>query len=260
MRIIVLGGSSGIGKQFVIELANENEVVAISNNITDLLKLQNQLNDKGININIEEANLINIEELEAICMKYLDFDLVINSAGIGRLGDITTTDSKIEMDNINLNVNSFYYITKIFANEMVKRKSGSIINICSSASFTPMPNFSLYAATKAFAGSYTIAVSKECRKNGVYIMALCPGPTITNFLTQEQFQKLKDLYKINGIIMTPEQVVKKALKAFKKKKVIYIPGFINKFIYYFDKFMPVSFVINIIYKTYEKIITEVSIK
>lgn len=256
LRVVVFGASSGIGKEFAERLAKNNEVIAISNNIKDLINLQNELNNN--NIKIEEADLTNIDQLQNICKKYINADMVINSAGIGRLGDITTTEYSLEIYNIELNVKAFYYITKVFANEMIKRKSGTIVNVCSSASFTPMPNFSLYAATKAFAGSYTIAVSKECKDNGVYIMALCPGPTYTNFLTSNQFTRLKNIYKLKGIIMTPEQVVSKTLKAMKKKKIIYIPGYVNKAIYYFDKFMPVSLVINIIYKTYKKLIKEVN--
>lgn len=255
MKILILGGSSGIGKGFAMELSKENELIVASKDNEDLKTLKEELVDSSVNTIC--VDLTNKEDLIKLCNEYRDVDMVINSAGIGRLGDITRTPLELEENNINLNVNSFHYITKFFANEMIARKRGTIINVCSSASFVPMPNFSLYAATKAFCGSYTIAVSKECKKHNVYIMALCPGPTYTKFLRDEEFKKLKEIYKIKGIISTPDIVVKKSLRAIKKRKRVYIPGLINKIIYYFDKFMPTSLVIDIIYKCYIKIIGEV---
>lgn len=260
MKVLVLGGSSGIGREFVKVLSVRNQVAAVSNDAAGLKRVKRQLADKGRSIRIYEADLTDREQLRTVCETFKDVDLVINSAGIGRLGTVEETEVDLEEANIQLNVNAFYYITKFFVSRMIDRKGGSIINVCSSASFTPMPGFSLYAATKAFAGSYTIAVSKECEKKGVYLMALCPGPTRTGFLTKEQFQRLTRLFPIKGAVMKPEEVVAYALKAYRKKRRIVIPGRLNRLIYCFDKFMPSGLVLDMIARIYGQVLKTVRSK
>lgn len=260
MKVLVLGGSSGIGREFVKVLSAGNQVAAVSNDGAGLRQMARQLADKGRRIRIYEADLTDREQLHMVCKTFKDVDLVINSAGIGRLGTVEETEQYLEEENIQLNVNAFYYITKFFVDRMIVRKRGSIINVCSSASFTPMPGFSLYAATKAFAGSYTIAVSKECEKKGVYLMALCQGPTRTGFLTEEQFERLTGLFPIRGAVMKPEEVVRDALKAFRKKRRIVIPGRLNRLIYCFDKFMPSFLVLGMIDRIYGKVLKTVRSK
>jgi len=257
MKILILGASSGIGREFARVLSADHQVAAVSNDGAGLKNLQMQLAEQGRKIRIYEADLTEKQQLQKVCETFGNVGLVINSAGIGRLGDVETTALSLEEKNIQLNVNAFYYITKFFVGRMIKRGGGSIINVCSSATFTPMPGFSLYAATKAFAGSYTIAVSKECEKKGVYLMALCPGPARTGFLTEKQFDRISRLFPIKGAVMMPEDVVKYALKAYHKKKRIVIPGRLNRLIYVFDKYMPSGLVLHLIDRIYTKIQREV---
>lgn len=260
MDILIFGGSSGIGKAFVKQLCGKNGVTAVSNDRAGLCRLKKCLAAQNISIGIEFAELTDEEQLQSVCRKYSYADMVINSAGRGRLGDITSTDYDDEYRNIMLNVVTFHYITKFFAAEMLKRKRGIIINVCSSASFVPMPNFNLYAATKAFCGSYTIAAEKECRGQGVRIMALCPGTTRTNFLTSDEFDKAEKMFSFRGAVMKPDEVVKKALKALKAGKTVCIPGVVNKFIYCFDKAVPIGVSTGIIYRLYRRINNAVGVK
>lgn len=257
MKVLVLGASSGIGREFVRALAGRHQVAAVSNDRDGLECLRDELAGQGRRIRICEADLTEKQQLISVCEKFRDVFLVINSAGTGRLGTVQTTDISLEEKNIRLNVLAFYYITKYFTGRMMERGGGSIINVCSSSSFTPMPGFSLYAATKAFAGSYTIAVSKECEKRGVYLMALCPGPTRTGFLTAEQFDRIVRLFPLKGAVMEPEAVVRHALRAYRRRQRIVIPGRLNRLIYYFDKLMPSGLVLDLIQRIYGTVLQTV---
>lgn len=81
-----------------------------------------------------------------------------------------------------LNVLAVVDLTHLFLPEMLKRKSGVIINVASTAAFQPLPNMAVYGATKAFVLSFTQALWEENRKRGVQFLALCPGSTETEFL------------------------------------------------------------------------------
>jgi len=154
---------------------------------------------------------------------------------------------------MKLNMWAFHKITKTTLLKMVEKKQGRMINVCSSSSFTPLPNFSLYAATKAFSGSYTLALAKEVEKYGIRVMAMCPGPTRTNFLSQEHYDAIKKKYGNTPIFMEAGTVAQNTLKQFKKGKILYIPGVMNKMNYWFDKFAPRKLSNKVIYKMLDRL-------
>lgn len=90
-----------------------------------------------------------------------------------------------------LNVLAVVDLTHLFLPEMLKRKSGVIINVASTAAFQPLPNMAVYGATKAFVLSFTQALWEENRKRGVQFLALCPGSTETEFLMSWEPMKLR---------------------------------------------------------------------
>jgi len=254
MKILILGASSGFGREFVKKLCNDNEIIAISNEKQGLLNLKKEIKDKyNRDIKTDCKDLRIEKDINYLCETYKDIDFLINSAGTGKIGNIAEVSYKDEKSIIDLNVIGFYTITKRFSLEMMKRRQGFIINVCSTASFIPMPNFAIYAATKAFAASYTIALMKELKNHNVKIMALCPGTTNTNFLDEEYFEHIRKKMGKNAIYMYPDRIVKKALIKFKCGKRIYIPRFRDKIIYYGDKLLPISFTTNIIYNLFEHI-------
>src|SRR5262249_6863765 len=73
------------------------------------------------------------------------------------------------------------HLTKLFLPEMLKRRSGRIMNVASTAAFVPGPYMSVYYASKAFVMSFSHAVANEVTGSGVTVTVLCPGPTDTRF-------------------------------------------------------------------------------
>src|SRR4029450_13457418 len=72
-------------------------------------------------------------------------------------------------------------LTRHLIPQMIARKRGGILNVSSSAGFLPIPNFAIYAATKAYVTNFSEALRAELRGTGVSVCALCPGPVHTDF-------------------------------------------------------------------------------
>lgn len=256
MKILILGASSGFGREFVRLLANaDNSIIAISNDKTGLRLLKDEiLYTKNLKIETYCLDLTEKNDLNLLCEKFIDCDFLINSAGGGKIGNTTDLTLDEELYYLNLNVMAFHRVTKCVVTKMIQNGGGKILNVCSTASFVPMPNFSIYAATKAFCASYTLALAKEVNKHHIKIMALCPGPTRTNFLEQDHYDQIKRKFCNLPIFMSPKKVARNSLKKFfSGNKIIYIPGVLNKIIYFIDKLLPIKCTNNIIYHTYKDI-------
>ena len=96
-------------------------------------------------------------------------------------GAFTETDWARESDLMQVNMVSLAHLTKLFLPEMVRRRSGRILNVASTAAFVPGPFMALYYASKAFVLSFSEALTNEVQGTGVSVTVLCPGPTRTEF-------------------------------------------------------------------------------
>ena len=248
MKITILGASSGFGREFTkLLISTDNEITAISNDEKGLEALREY--DPGITLVCRD--LTNPADLDYVCERHTDCDFLINSAGGGMLGDITSSSIEEDQYYMRLNVWALHKITKTALLGMIERRQGKLLNICSMASFFPFPNFSLYASTKAFSGSYTLALAKEVEKYGIHVMALFPGPTRTNFLPQEAFDNIQKKYHDLSIYMKPDVIAKMALKNFDKGKIAYIPGASNKILKWAGRFASIKLLNNIIFKMHD---------
>jgi hypothetical protein len=108
-------------------------------------------------------------------------DILINNAGFGVRGAYVETDWAAESRLLQVNVAALAHLTKLFLPEMVRRRSGRILNVASTAAFVPGPFMAMYYASKAFVLSFSEALAEEVQGSGVTVTALIPGPTETNF-------------------------------------------------------------------------------
>jgi hypothetical protein len=121
---------------------------------------------------------------------------------------------------------------------MRQRRSGGIINMSSTAAFQPMPYFSVYAASKAFILSFSEALWAENQSYGVHIVAVCPGPTSTQFFQEADFPPfLANIAAQN--YTSVEVVVRQALEALERKHSSVVPGDIkNQLLVTLPRFLP----------------------
>src|SRR5882762_10314548 len=211
---LITGASSGIGEAFARKLAAQGHSLLLVARSED--KLINLCNELGrINSTRAQYVAMDLSDRDAPARLFeetqkrgLEIDFLINNAGFGSMGEFTKLDLERELNMIDLNVRSLVELTHRFLVPMRERKSGSIINVASTAGFQPVPFMATYAATKAFVLSFSEALWEENRTYGVTVMALCPGVTETNFFEAAHGNKPPA-----RAAQTPEDVVETALRA-----------------------------------------------
>ena len=240
---LITGASAGIGAAFAQELAaSQTNLILVARSEAKLQQLAQQLQQYKIQVDIVVQDLTEPKAaktvFDTVTEKGLTIDLLINNAGFGEYGDFAELDGEQQVKMIQLNILALVDLTHQFLPGMRQRRSGGIINMSSVAAFQPMPYFSVYAASKAFVLSFSEALWAENRSYGVHIVAVCPGPTETNFFQEAEFPSgLRNAAATN---YTPTKVVvREALKALEKKHPSVIPGNIgNQLIANLHRFLP----------------------
>jgi len=230
--ILITGASSGIGYEMAQQLAAlEYNLILTARSEDKLAAMQQELTSRyGITVHNIATDLIN--KAQAVHLfnhvknsGYLVSHLV-NNAGFGEYGSFLDTSLEKELDMIDLNVSSLVILTKLFAKDMVARKSGRIMNVSSVIAYLPFPYQSVYSATKAFVLAFSQTIAAELEGTGVVVTTLAPGVTETAFISAEMRET--NLLKSNK--PTPVKTVAaegvKLLLHGKGKKII---GFQNRF-------------------------------
>ena len=157
-------------------------------------------------------------------------DLLINNAGLGDLGAFATADPERVDQMMQVNMVALTRLTRALLPAMIEQKRGAILNVSSSASFLPIPNFAVYAATKAYVTSFSEALRSELRGTGVHVSALCPGPVRTEFTDVARRQPTGPAPTEPELAhVAVEQVVAEALQGIERNRPIVIPGLLMKF-------------------------------
>jgi short-subunit dehydrogenase len=178
--------------------------------------------------------------------KNLTVDNLINNAGIGSFGFFNEEEEGFEEKLININIIALTYLTKYFLKKMIKRGSGGIMNVASTAAFVGGPKMAMYYSSKAYVLSLTEALHQEAKCLGVRVSCLCPGPVKTSFQEKAGIKKSENAKKY---LIGAEVVAKEAYLGFLKGKAIIIPGFKNKLLVLGNKLIPRSLSRKIILKS-----------
>lgn len=227
---LITGASSGIGKVFAERLAKEgHDLILVARRQAELEALSEKLQGAhGITAHVLPMDLARQEAprliFEEVSKRGLMVEGLINNAGFGMHGALEANDA-LELERmLQLNVMALTMLTRLFLPGMLERHSGTIVNVASTASFQPNPMFAAYSASKAYVLSFSEAIAVEVRDRGVKVVALCPGPTKTEFAETAKFSA--GLFP-DAIWMTAEAVVEEGMKAIRLGKVVQIPGALN---------------------------------
>lgn len=247
MKALITGASSGIGRDMARYLSSVGIDLILVARRKDLLKsLKKELKTEVEIIPLDLSEYDNIELLYNT-VKDKNVDILINNAGFGLFGEFFETELETEFKMIDVNIKAVHYLTKMFLRDMIKRDSGYILNVASSAGFMAGPKLSTYYATKNYCLKLTEAIYQEIKERGynVHISVLCPGPVDTEFnaVANGTFH-LKSA--------SSEYVSKYAIDQMFKHKLIIIPTIKMKLAIILNRIVPLKLQLKINYNIQDR--------
>ncbi len=229
---LITGASSGIGEAFAFRLATEGMNLILAARRKDkLTALAQKLETKfGIDVRTVEVDLLKKDFLESIKSATADVQigLLVNNAGQLILNQYMNTSIEDESRMIDLNIKTPAILTHHFAEKMIRRGKGGIINVASVLAYMGVPYSAAYAATKAYELVKSEGLWYELRKHGIDVLSLNPG------LTKSEMTKELDFSHMPMKLMNPASVANTAVKALGKKSQV-TPGWMNKMLVFMSK-------------------------
>ena len=241
---LITGASGGIGYELTKLFAkNSYHLVLVARNEQRLKEIAEDLRKEyGISVRVIVKDLAHAgapkEIFDTLQRESIHVDVLVNNAGYTVFGEFSKTSLTDELQMIQVNIVALTHLTKLFLPEMLKKKSGKILNLGSTASFQPGPLMAIYYASKSYVLFFSEALSEELRNTGITVTALCPGPTETGF---QKRGKMESSRLVAGKkIMDAQSVAEIGYQALMKGKAVVIPGLKNKILAQSIRFSPRS--------------------
>jgi len=229
--ILITGASGGLGEEFARQLVyscrqivlvarREDRLVALS---ADLKQMNPELDVLYFVVDLTSVSERN-EFIAMLQENGASVDLLINNAGLGDYQMFSDSEWEKLDQMIQLNMTALTHLTHSLLPQMRQRARGAIINVSSLASLIPMPNFAVYAATKAYVTSFSEALRLELKGEGIPVLALCPGPVHTEFGSVAMPADSNTLPGREMFFVDKSVVVSKALTGLSRYKARVYPG------------------------------------
>lgn len=238
--VLITGASSGIGAEFAHQLhALGAQLILTARSVDKLRQVQTacpgsvvipgDLTDPGFPARLHAMATGNGRRV----------DILVNNAGYGYVGRFHKGDLTWQLNMIQLNIVALTELTYRFLPQMLDRPEDGcgVINVASVAGFLPLPNFNVYAATKAYVKNFSQALWAEVRDRGVTITCLSPGYTRTNF------QSVANGAGGQYFEQEPGAVVRSALKGFQRGRRLVVTGAFNKLAAVLTRLTPTGLVL-----------------
>jgi len=246
---LITGASNGIGLELAkIHASKGGNLVLVARNKSKLDELKKELeNQYKVSVYIigKDLSVFNSaqEVYDETNKQNIKIDYLINNAGFGDYGMFVDSDWNKELEMINLNITTLTQFTKLYLQDMVKHRSGKIMNVASTAAFQPGPIMAVYFATKAYVLSFSEAVNNEVSDKGVTVTTLCPGATESGFQAAAAMEE-SNLVK-GRKLPTSKEVAEYGYAAMLKGKTVAIHGLMNWILANSVRFTPRSLVVKI---------------
>ncbi|MDT0686231.1 SDR family NAD(P)-dependent oxidoreductase [Autumnicola psychrophila] len=204
-KILITGGSAGIGKAVIAELIKygATEFAVISRKKEPLEKLREEFNTAKFLL--IQGNVADLEDLdravEQVQQKWGKLDILVNNAGVVSAGLLKDLSDQDIIGQINVNLTGLILLTKKVLPLLKDSSEGAIINVSSGYGYIAMPFYSVYAATKAAVGQFSDAMRRELHQYPLHVMTVYPSATETNMM------KTADV----GGMDSPQEVAKRTV-------------------------------------------------
>ena len=207
---VVTGASSGMGREFVLQLSGYvtvDEIWVIARREEALLSLQKEVSAKIRPVVLDLCREESYSTYRALLEQTQPrVQLLINAAGFGKFGSYRSVSLEEDLRMVDLNCKALMAITRLTLPYM---ESGShILQLDSLSAFQPVPYITTYGATKAFVLSYTRAMNAELKDSGIRMMAMNPGWVKTEFFNHAfqtnrgEVQYFDRLYEAKDVVAT----------------------------------------------------------
>ena len=237
---VITGASSGLGQEYARYIARTHPEIDrfyfIARREERLEALKRELHRDAV---ILPLDLTQDESYAAISAQFRkdkpEISLLICNAGYGKYGAFASIPLEEQYGMVDLNCRALTAVTQIALPYM--QKGGAIVEVCSIAAFVPTPNMSVYSSTKAYVFSLSKALRCELKSRGVNVLAVCPCPMDTEFLSIAGIAEKKTSFNHLPRIQ-PELVVRKSVERALKGKAVYTGKVLYKVYRVLAKLLP----------------------
>ncbi len=228
---LVTGASSGLGEEYAMQLALRTKHLVLTARRHDLLRgLADRIRNAHprVEVTVIPADLVRREERDRLVSELASLglvpDLLVNNAGMGDYGEFVSADWEKLESMIRLNMEALTHLTRALVPGMIRQGRGAVMNVSSLASLLPIPDFSVYAATKAYVTSFSESLRIELKDHGIPVLAVCPGPVHTGFGEVARRSPDSKLPIAESFCVSREQVVAESLMALDRNRARVFPS------------------------------------
>lgn len=239
---LITGATSGIGAEFARRFASRGYDLIITGRRREKIEsLADDLSQKfGIRTEVVLCELSDRNDIESLVEKVKQesgIEVVVNNAGFGTRELFHEEDISGHEDMLLVHCLAPIKLIHAALPNMLKRGTGTIINVSSLRAFGPGRRVAVYSGTKAFLNNFSEAIHIENMGKGIKVQVLCPGFTRTDFHDRIGLETSpKNTVLVRW--MSAADLVDISLRNLKKNKVICIPGFWNRLMIFVQSMMP----------------------
>ena len=229
--VLITGASSGFGEEFASQYAERgHSLVLVARRLDRLQRLSEALRQQfRVDVVVERVDLSDVAAVSQLHQRLRErnvaIDILINNAGHGLQGPFLGAQLDAALAMVQLDVASLTAVTHVFAQDMRTRGRGKILLVASLLAYQGVQNFAVYSAAKAYVLRLGEALHRELKRDGITVMALCPGMSDTGFAAAAQ-QKITPALKL--LMMQPAPVVRAGIRALDAGRMSVVPGLANK--------------------------------
>lgn len=255
-RAVVTGASQGIGEALATELAARGYNLIITARREEVLQsLATRLTDRyGVTVEVRGVDLADPDQRKTLAdeLATRNISILCANAGTATFGPIAKLDPAGELAQVQLNVLGVHDLALAVLPGMIGRGAGGILISGSAAGNSPIPNNATYAATKAFANTFSESLRGELRNTGVHVTLLAPGPVRTE-IPDPADASLVDRLIPDFLWISVEHTAQLSLDGLERNKMRIVPGITSKAMSVASGYAPRAIVTPIVGLVYKKL-------